>query len=89
MHFFYNSPVWNLNSETLARIELIIYITTNGITIEKTCKHTWENILLFFLNGRSEQYFEKKQHVKKRPNMSSNSISNFFDAKEPFKNDDL
>jgi hypothetical protein len=30
--FFNNSPVWNLDSKTLTRIELIIYNTTNGIS---------------------------------------------------------
>jgi hypothetical protein len=31
----------------------------------------------------------EKQPSKKRPNISSNSISNFFVTKEPFKKDDV
>jgi hypothetical protein len=32
---------------------------------------------------------DEKQPSKKRPNVSSNSISNFFVAKKPFKKDDV
>jgi len=32
---------------------------------------------------------DEKQPLKKRPNVSSNSISSFFVAKEPFKKDDV
>jgi len=32
---------------------------------------------------------DEKKTLKKRQNMSSNPISNFFVAKDPFKKDDL
>jgi hypothetical protein len=78
----------NLNSRNQARRGLIIYNTTNGITTLK--KHAMYTIFILFFSEKKKNKMnslreDERQPSKKRPNMSTSSISKFFAIKEPFK----
>ncbi len=80
----------NLNPKTQTRKGFIIYNTINGITTLK--RHgNLDHCSFFFkfeeVNCPLKEY--KKQLSKKKPNISSNSISSAFVTKEPFKKDDV
>ncbi len=70
----HNNPILNVNPKTQARKRLITYSTTNGID------HL--NHLNIFLKFEKKINFplkeDEKQPSKKRPNVFSNSISNFL-----------
>jgi hypothetical protein len=82
----------NLNPKIQAKKGLIIYNTTNGILIE-LYKHVnldhFNKILNVFYKSNSPLRENERQLSKKKPNMFSNSISNFFITQEPFKKYDL
>jgi hypothetical protein len=81
----------NVNPKTQARKGLIIYDSSNRIVALRKCVNSDHlNIFLKFekkincpLKGN------ERQPSKKKPNVSSNSISSFFVAKKPFKKDDV
>jgi hypothetical protein len=93
MHFIFchNNLIFNLNPKTQAKKWFIIDNTTNSIIALKRHDNL-DHYNLFFNFGKEincplKEY--EKQLSKKRPNLSSNSISSFFVTKEPFKKDDV
>jgi hypothetical protein len=87
----HNNPIVNVNIKTQARKGLIIYNTTNGIvTLKKHVNLDHSNISKKFeeKNSCHLRQDERKPSIK-RPNISSNSTSNFLATKEPFKKDDV
>jgi hypothetical protein len=86
----HDSLILNLNPKTQARKRLIIYNTINGITTLK--KHVNSNNCHVFLKIEkvNNPLKEKgRQPFIKKPNMSSNSISNIFATNESFFINDL
>jgi len=85
----YNNLVLNWNSRNQARKGLIIYNTTNGITILKKmqCRPFFKKT--FKWKKMNNPLKDERQPSKKKPNISTSSISKFFAIKEPFKKDDL
>jgi len=74
----HNNPILNVNPKMQTRKGLITYNITNGIATLR--KHP--NILKMFeeeINCPLKE--DERQPSKKRPNVSSNSISCFFAAK--------
>jgi hypothetical protein len=85
---YYNSPILNLSSKTQVRKGLIICNTTNGITTLK--RHVNSDHCSIYKKIEKKvncplRVEDEKQLSKKRPNIFSNSISNFIFGKEPFK----
>jgi len=90
--FCYNDSILVSNAKAHAMKGFILYNIINGITTLK--KHVFANcfnIAKMFeeevnsvVRGESE-----RQLAKKRLNLSSNVISNFFSQKDPFKKKDV
>jgi hypothetical protein len=87
----HNNPILNVNPKTQAKKGLIIYNTTNGIApLRKHVNLNHSNILKQFEKEVNFPLKEDERHLSKRkPNISSDSISSFFVAKELFKKDDV
>jgi len=87
----HNNLILNINPKTQARKRLIIYNTTNNmIPLRKHVNLDHSNISWKFEEEINYPLREdERQPSKKRTNVSSNSISRFFAAKEPFKKDDV
>jgi hypothetical protein len=86
----HNNLILNLNKINQTRKGLIIYNTIIGITaLKRHVNLDHSNVLNFFEEEMNCPLREKeKQPSKKKPNISSNSIFNFF-AREPFKKEDV
>ncbi len=82
----HNDSILNVNPKTKARKGLVIHNSSNGIsTLKKHVNLDHPNIFLKFekeINCPLRE--DEKQPFKKRPNVSSISISSFFVTKEPF-----
>jgi hypothetical protein len=87
----HNNPILNIKSKTQARKGLIIYDSSNCIVALK--KHVNSDHLNIFLKFEKKINYplkgDERQPSKKKPNVSSNSISSFFVAKKPFKKGDV
>jgi len=85
------NPILNLNPKIQVRKGITIYNTTNGITtLRKHVNVDHSNVLKKI--EREVNFLlreEEKQPSKKRSNISFNSISSFFFAREPFKKEDV
>jgi hypothetical protein len=93
MHYILcqKNPILNVNPKNQAKKRLIIFNTTNGITtLRKHVNLHHSNILTKFeKNFNCPLKEDKKQLLKKGPNIFFNSIFSCFFAKEHFKNDDM
>jgi hypothetical protein len=77
--FCHNNPVLNLNPKSQARKGLIIYNTiTNIDALTKHVNSNHFNVLRKFEEVNYLLKEKERQPSKKRPNISSNSISSFF-----------
>jgi hypothetical protein len=89
--FCYPKLIEACNKRTKSRKGLIYYYKTNGITCLKNhvdVNHVvlykkFEDVINNFLKGSVE-----RQLVKKCPSIFGSSISNFFVAKNPYKQSD-
>jgi len=83
----HNNPILNVNPKTQAKKGLIIYNTTNGIApLRKHVNLNHCNILKQFEKEVNFPLREDEKHLsKKKPNISSNSISSFFCCKRTFQ----
>jgi hypothetical protein len=89
--FYHSNPILNLNSKTQARKGLIIYNTTNNIaTLREHVNANHSHVLKKIkekMNCPLRE--EERQPSKKKPNISSSSISSFFPTRELFKKKDM
>jgi hypothetical protein len=73
-----------------ARRGFIIYNTTNSIAALKKHVNVNHFIIIFKFEGKNYRLREKEwQLTKKKPNIFSSFVSNFFVAKELFKKIDI
>jgi hypothetical protein len=89
--FDHSNPILNLNSKIQARKGLIIYNTTNSIATLREHVHANHSHVLKKIKEEMNCPLreEERQPSKKRPNISSSSISSFFLARELFQKKDM
>jgi hypothetical protein len=85
----HNNPVLNINPKI--RKGLIIYNTTNDIVALRKHVNSYHSNINKKIEGEINCPLkeDERQLSKKRPSVSSNPISSFFVAKEPFKKNDV